>query len=185
MKITLKTIVILFVVYFMCVIDQVHATLITLNLGVDWTDKNGNTHAARDVRAEFWDDDDLTSDDLLGTKQTNNTGLASIAVENSDEWGTLDPFARIFARSNAAFVSSDGTLANTYQIQTPTTDNVPGPVHNMAATAGHTDNAGKAFSIHQAIKFHHDYAKANLSATTPAVNAIWHKYRGIKGNLSR
>ena len=167
-RITIKTVVLLGLVYFMCVANQVHAAPITFNMAASWTDKDGNTHSARDVRVEFWDNDDFTADDLLGTKQTSNAGFASITVENSDEFGTLDPFLRVYARSDVAFVSSDGTLANTYKIETPTTNNVTGGIHNMLATAGKDNNAGKAFSIHQAIEFHHDYATTKLGAITPA-----------------
>lgn len=148
---------------------QSHAATITLNTEVKWTDKNGNTHPANNVRAEFWDED-LIFDDLLDTQQTNNSGNASLTTDNSDGLfgGTLDPFMRIFPRSNAAFVSSDGTLGNTYPIKTATTNDVSGSVHNIPVTAGNGNDIGKSFSIHQAIQFHYDYATTRLGAATPA-----------------
>jgi hypothetical protein len=164
-----NTAVILNCLAFMGITYQVHAANITINTEVKWTDKNGNTHPARNVRAEFWDED-LIFDDLLDTQQTNNSGNASLTTDNSDGLfgGTLDPFMRIFPRSAAAFVSSDGTLRNTYQIKTATTNDVPGSVHNIPVTAGNGNDTGKAFSIHQAIQFHYDYATTRLGAATPA-----------------
>lgn len=169
MQIKWKTLLILNTLPFVGISYQANAALLTINAEVNWTDRNGNVHDARNVRTEFWDDGGILPDNLLDTQQTNNSGNASTVVNNDDrELTFLDPFIRVFPRSTAAFVSPNGTLGNTYQIETATTDNVPGPVHNISVTAGNVDNIGRSFSVHQAIQFHHDYATTKLGAVTPA-----------------
>ena len=147
--------------------DMAHAEPITLNLTARWTDSANTVHMARNVKAEFRDSD-LIFDDVLGTAQTSNTGQASLVTENTDGLGggTLDPYMRIFASSQAGFVSSGGTPGTSYYVDTPVAMNVPGPAYIRDFTIGNTTAADRAFSVHQALQFGFDYATSRLAATT-------------------
>jgi len=90
-----------------------------------YRDKNGVDRVLRDARIEIWDLDTFSSDDLLYTTYTNNSGYyESGNISNTgDEAGGQDIYVKVYSTDNFS-VSVTDLSGNLYFSQTPTISNV-------------------------------------------------------------
>src|SRR5262245_34247504 len=144
-----------------------------LRLTVNWTDRLGVAHPARNVQVIFQN----PAGGTYGTAQTDNNGVATLTVANPGN--NLSVKMSVLAQgiaANPGFVSSDGTPAQVYHIDTNVFNNVMGPIFSQSLTARNDDTAGQAFSIEQAIQYIHDYAANNLHVTLPGGSGLAVKF---------
>jgi hypothetical protein len=88
-------------------------------------DRNGVLQPLRSARVEIWDDDGILPDERLAILLTDNSGyFQSPALSNSDQWGTLDIYVKVFATDSWSVNVTDfaGTL---YSEETSTSPDVP------------------------------------------------------------
>jgi len=87
-------------------------------------DRNGIPQTVRYARVEIWDEG-LVFDTKLATGYTDNSGyFQSPALSNTDDWGTLDIYIKVYATDDYSVNVTDfnGTL---YSEKSTTTSNVP------------------------------------------------------------
>jgi hypothetical protein len=129
------------------------AATFTLQGVLSWTDGAGHLHPVRLSDVNLWDDD-VGPDELVSSGSTGLTGAYGfIGIDNNDGalQGNRDPYLEVFANGAAHFVSSDGTVANTYTGTTAPIAEIPDGTTNQNYASGNTTNTDWAFSVSDAV----------------------------------
>jgi len=97
------------------------AQLFTVNVSgtVNWTDGQGNLHAARDDQVQIVGDPPIGSPFIAGTASTDLNGNYTISF-SSNAPGLNTYQLQVLASNPAGYVSTDATVGNTYVVPTPT-----------------------------------------------------------------
>jgi hypothetical protein len=144
------------------------AAKITVKGRVEWTDRTGRRHGLPKAAIEIREADGANST-LLATVETDAGGNYTAAVAHDDGTGEGNPdiFVRALARSPVAELKPDKAGAATYQLQSPTSNDVAdGTTLTVNLTAGNTDDSETVFSLHHALVVIGAYT-ATLAGTAP------------------
>ncbi len=131
---------------------------------IKWTDTAAATHGARGVTVFVVEENPILGSILMGSVLTNSSGAYSLATPLRP--GATGYSVVAFANNSAAYVSSDGTSANTYLSSRFFFTPVPVPGSDITTLA--VDPANDAFSIVDAMYTGHYWASAVRAPDAPA-----------------
>ena len=122
---------------------------------LDWRDGQNNLHDMRLVKVEVWTSPTIGSDTLEATVNADLYGHYAASFQSFAP-GFLSCYLKLYAVNVAGFVSSDGTAANTYVVQTPSTAIGAGD-NFISANLANTNPTVNSFSVVDAILTGYQY----------------------------
>ena len=151
------------------------AGTITIQGKILWTDSAGNTHPARYIDVEIYDEN-LVGAELVTTLGAGYDGSYYTVVDNTDTFGLAgrDIFVKAVADSYYARIVGPGAAPRTvHSLQSSTTNDVPdGSTLTVDLTANNTDDNNRAFSVHDALVTITTYA-SSLGGFLPKIETIF------------
>jgi hypothetical protein len=141
---------------------------------ITWTDKNDKTHPAIKTRVELWDYETIGSDRLLASDLTDETGTVSFTVPNDDGFlgGGIDAYLRLYTSNPYVYLHATGQ--NRYAGQTIRKDNLTdNATYTYRVRVKNTVDAGRSWSVFQALTQAALYAETRNGAAFPQVDATW------------
>jgi hypothetical protein len=148
-----------------------------------WTDRVGNTHPAKFLNIEWWDDDSFVGEgsslQYLGYNPTDAAGNATFST-NEDDYGTnIEFFTRIRAAvQDVTHVKNQLGDADPYIIRFPGGTSYVAVAEGATASIGavlldNTTDAGTAMAITQPINYMTNYYKNTLGANVPFCAVVY------------
>ena len=145
------------------------AGTVSLNYTIRWRDNNGVNYPLRFAKLEVWDDDTVSLDDRLGSGQTDGDGKISFTgISNSDEFGTLDIYERIWTINGVVDVTDGG---DTWEWQTTVNTNIGDGSWNITTTI--TPGSSGACNIFDSLTKAWQYMTIYANPNPPSVAVTW------------
>lgn len=159
---------------------------ITLSGTIKWTDVNGATHAANEIRVEIWDRDTNT-DELLTSVYTDSNGKYSVTIDNDTsalEMG-YDIYIKLCARGR--YVSVVDTSGNIYSRTLDLGNNLSAGQLTANITINNSNDINRAFQVQQAGSMASAYVRQqtgsyleNLKIYYPSSNSTYYSNNTIR-----
>ncbi len=141
----------------------------TVNGHIDWTDGAGGKHAAPLITVEVHRLGAGSTDaGTLATTTTNLVGDYTVSVNTGDNTAPTDVFVRILSRSVIADVKPSADGSSTYAVDSTDFLGIAnGGTQKIDVTAGNSNDAGKSFSVNNALLMISQYT-SNLIGWAPS-----------------